>query len=751
MTTLTHEYLSHEVGRAGAPVLRSVKARGSVSGLLFELTVEQHYVNASDGNIEAVYTFPVPWRAVLLGVELILGDRVLRGTVAAKADGERRYERALADGDSAVMVERARDGMYTVSVGNLLPGEQAVVRFRYAQLLSFAQGQVRLVVPTVIAPRYGDPCAAGLQPHQVPATDLHADYPFALDITLQGDLAAATLGSPSHRVTVRHAGDRVTVALAAGARLDRDFVLLADGLTGRSVSALGRDGDGYVALASFCPDDTDAPGDGPLNLKILVDCSGSMNGERISAARRGLHEVLGHLKYTDSFSFSCFGSEVRHFSQSLMAATPRAVRKAAGWVAETVADMGGTETGAALQSTFALARPFPADVLLITDGDVWEADALVASAADAGQRVFAVGIGSAPASSLLHALAARTGGACDFVDTDAQVEGAILRTFRRMRQPAVHDVTVAWDGTPVWQTAPERVVLGNETQHHFAGFADRAPVDAVLRWRGAAGEGACEEAVTVGGDADIGDTLARVAAAMRMDGADPAEGHALALRYGLVSATTNLVLVHERGADVKPENLPALRTVAHSLPAGWGGLGSCPASPLKMPAVWRREPAAGTLRVTQEVELYDIPEFLRKKVEPASEYLYRDGLRRLADRLAPAAARGGLADAMPGSLDELAAELPEPLADELRSMEEAGFPEPAVLRAFVLALVGLAYPDSTMQRLRNFLRQRGPGSMAAADSELRRRVDALAQRAWHARPTDAGTNAIPAWLRKAAD
>ena len=751
MTTLTHEYLSHEAGRAGAPVLRSVQAEGSVSGLLFELTVEHHYVNASSDNVEAVYTFPVPWRAVLLGVELILGDRVLRGTVAARADGERRYERALADGDSAVMVERAADGMYTVSVGNLLPGEQAVVRFRYAQLLSFAQGQVRLLVPTVIAPRYGDPCAAGLQPHQVPPTDLQADYPFALRITLQGDLAAATISSPSHRVAVRQAGGRVTVTLGAGARLDRDFVLLADGLTGRSVSTLGRDGDGYVALASFCPDDADAPGDGPLNLKILVDCSGSMNGERINAARRALHEILGHLKDTDSFSFSCFGSDVRHFSQSLMAATPRAVRKAAGWVAETLADMGGTETSAALQSTFALARPFPADVLLITDGDVWEAESLVASAAEAGQRVFAVGIGSAPASSLLHALAARTGGACGFVDADMQVEGAILRTFRRMRQPAVHDVTVGWDGTPVWQTAPGRVVLGSEIQHHFAGFAERAPGHAVLRWRGATGDGLHEEAVTVGGEADSGDTLARVAAAMRMDGADPAEGHALALRYGLVSATTNLILVHERAADGKPENLPALRTVAHSLPAGWGGLGSRPASPLKMPAVWRREPAAGMLRVTQEIELYDIPEFLRKKAEPASEYLYRDSLRRLADRLAPAAARRGLADSMPASLDELAAELPEPLAGELRSLVAAGHPEAGVIRAFVMALVRLAYPDSTMRRLLNLLHPRRAQAAAPADSELERRVDALAQLAWQARPADAGTDAIPVWLRKAAD
>jgi Ca-activated chloride channel family protein len=155
-------------------------------------------------------------------------------------------------------------------------------------------------------------------------TDLHVDYPFALSITIHGDMAAATLGSPSHRLSVRQAGGSVTVAPRSEARLDRDFVLVADGMAGKAVSVLGRDGDGYVALAGFCPHHDGIPSGAPLNLKILVDCSGSMNGERIDAARRALHEVLAQLADTDSFSFSCFGSDVKHLSDSLMAATPRA-------------------------------------------------------------------------------------------------------------------------------------------------------------------------------------------------------------------------------------------------------------------------------------------------------------------------------------------------------------------------------------------------------------------------------------------
>ncbi|MVW64214.1 hypothetical protein GPY61_30225 [Massilia sp. NEAU-DD11] len=152
MSTIHHLDHSSVRGQTSGSVLQSIRAEGRVQGLLFELSVEQCYRNDGDENIEAVYTFPVAWNAVLLGVECVIGDKVLHGTVIAKSDGERRYEAALEEGDAAVMVERASDGMYTVNVGNLLAGEQAIIRFRYAQLLTFAHGQVRLVVPTKVDP-----------------------------------------------------------------------------------------------------------------------------------------------------------------------------------------------------------------------------------------------------------------------------------------------------------------------------------------------------------------------------------------------------------------------------------------------------------------------------------------------------------------------------------------------------------------------------------------------------------------------
>lgn len=728
-------------GKAGASVLESVHAEGSVKGLLFELNVEQRYRNAGATNIEAVYSFPVPWNAVLLDVECVLGERVLRGTVVAKADGERQYERALEEGDTAVMVERAADGVYTVNVGNLLPGEAALVRFRYAQLLTLAQGQVRLVVPTVIGPRFGDAGAVGMQPHQVPVTDLLARHRFTLNLELHGELAGGRLASPSHALAMRRTNGGVAVSPAAEACLDRDFVLSIDGLAAASLSTVGRDGRGYVALASFCPEMTGAARS--LGLKILVDCSGSMNGDRIDAARTALHQVLSHLDTADSFSFSRFGSEVEHCTRTLMAATPRAIAKAGGWVSATQADMGGTDIRQALLSTFELGAPAVADVLLITDGDVWEADELVACAERAGQRVFAVGIGSAPASSLLHMLAIRSGGACELVADPAEASGAIRRMVGRMRQAPVTNAQVHWDGDARWQ-ADSGLLFDGETVHHFAGFFERAPASAVLEWCDA-GSGAPQRAeLRIDGDIVEGDTLARIAAAARMRDADARARHALAMEYGLVGQTTNLVLTLARADGEKQQAMPALERVAQALPAGWGGAGVLRTGTYSAPAVWSRGDTA--MMVRQRQAGYETPVMFRRQALPeADPYPNRASMRAFAEHFSDSPG------AQPSSLDQLEDRLPQQLVDALRGLAAAGHGEAALVQALLDAIRKLLTPGSLVTRLADKVARFGRPGATQEDRMLAIQVEQIVRDAYDAKGAADWDEAIPAFLRKQAD
>ncbi|MEO8484706.1 MAG: VIT domain-containing protein [Betaproteobacteria bacterium] len=583
-----------------AMALEGVGATGRVRGLLFELTVEQRYRNPHDANVEAVYTFPLPSDAVLLDLEIEIGGRKLAGLVVEKKEAERDYETAIDKGDTAIMLERAGDGLCTLNLGNLMAGEPATIRTRYAQLLRFEHGSVRLAIPTVIAPRYGDPRDAGLAAHQVPTHELGVAYRFALTLDLEGEIARGTLASPSHALSIVATATGMRVGLARGGFLDRDFVLTIGGFSGQSLATVARDGDRHVALASFCADVPRDTATLPLTLKLLVDCSGSMSGDSIDAARRALHRILTGLAGGDRFSLTRFGDNVVQVTSGLVPGSDDNVRRAALTIGKMGADLGGTEMAQALRAVFTLngalstgtamtrvdaqdarrpvdvydAETSAADVLLLTDGEVWNADELIADARKARQRVFVVGIGSAPAEGVLRRLADATGGACEFVAPNEDAGGAILRMFARLRAPRVERAEIAWPLPPAWTVPLPSGLFGGETIHAFAGF-DAAPMGAtVLKLHPKSGAAPLSSAAQLGASIVEDRTLARMAAARRIETASEAEQLRLALEYGLLTSRTNLLVVHERAEGEKAVDLPQLAQVAQMHAAGWHGVGS---------------------------------------------------------------------------------------------------------------------------------------------------------------------------------
>jgi len=231
--------------------LNGVIVKARLHGLMAEVEVEQSYANPQKTNIEAVYTFPLPIGAALLGLEVELAGKKLTGTAVERKQAERDYEDAVTDGDSAVMLEEAGPGLYTASIGNLMAGESAVVRYRYGLMLSWQGSRLRFLVPTTIAPRYGDALAAGLQSHQVPEAALDVEYPFSIAVTVEGDLASSTIASPTHAITVGRADNGVVARLSGKAMLDRDFVLTLESETAQSDCSLTRDGDGSIGNWQF--------------------------------------------------------------------------------------------------------------------------------------------------------------------------------------------------------------------------------------------------------------------------------------------------------------------------------------------------------------------------------------------------------------------------------------------------------------------------------------------------------------------
>jgi Ca-activated chloride channel family protein len=631
--------------RHGEPVLfQGIRMAGRLQGALFEATVEQRFHNPTDQHMEVVYTFPLPYGAVLLDVGVKLGDKALTGSIVARQQAEAQYEEALTEGNAAIMLERNADGTHTLNLGNLAPHEPCVVTLRYAQTLSFEQRGLRLLIPTVLAPRYGDPLTdGGLKPHQVTENSLEVEYPFTLSIDLLGDLVRARISSPSHPIGVslgEQAGAaKVQVTLASQAMLDRDFILNIDQLPVGSLAILAQDPvhpQQTAALISLCPQiqQEEHPA---VAVKLLVDCSGSMGGDSIAAARRALQAIVGQLRSGDRFSLSRFGSTVEHRTRGLWAIKDTTRVSAQRWINDLQADLGGTEMEAALTSTFAIGHDEPSDVLLITDGEIYAIDALLSLAAHAGQRVFVVGIGSSPTEANLRENAEVSGGACDFVAPGENVEPAILRMFARLRSPRLDAIEISWSEgcTPTWHSPLPKSVFDADTVHVLAWFEQ--PPQGRLTLTGKQTRHEASEtiaAVTLTDSIEDADTVASLVAHARLKTLADTEATELAVDYALISPQTNFLLVHERKEEEKALEMPELHAVKQMHPAGWGGAGSvCASSEPKLKLVRQcvdeidygemtkrpmiaRKMSAAPREADMPQEYLDIPAFLRRQADP---------------------------------------------------------------------------------------------------------------------------------------
>lgn len=630
----------------GRPVpLTGIHADVAITELLMETKLKQSFVNVEDAAIEAVYTFAVPVDAVLLGLNLRIGDQDLLGKVLDAEKAQESYEDVLLEGDGAGLLEQAAEGLMTLSVGNLLPGQTAQIQLRFGQLLRFTEDIVRVHLPLTIAPRYGSPSLAGIQPHQEPVYDMDNGAGFSLALAVEGILATGTLDCPSHLLALKKDATTMMGALRQEqVPLDRDLVLVFTPHSASASFALrAQDTDGEAILLGLRPTSPEGVAPAPVNLKILVDCSGSMTGDSMEQARKGLRRVLQSLRPEDSFSLTTFGSHFQHHHKAMVPATEQNISLALSLLDRMDADMGGTELGNALHAVYAIAvnqrketgmtpgrreeafaGPY-ADVLLITDGEVDEGSALLRQAEASGHRVFTVGVGSSVCEPVVRGLADVSRGFCELVSPNENMASAIHRQFQRMTVPQARVTGLRWptaQGTspsinPRLLVPKSPCLFAGDTTYQAA-FMD-APnvldgqIAVDLDWGGVSqkievevkGKSANSHKMHV--EPEALPTVTRMAAAMALkETTDAEQAKALALRYQLVSKHTSYLVVFAHAE--KNQQLPVLRTVPQTLAAGWGGMGSvlgslraadmcfCMPSPCDLPESPRSRKALYTMR-----------------------------------------------------------------------------------------------------------------------------------------------------------
>jgi Ca-activated chloride channel homolog len=497
--------------------LEAVDVAASITGLVARTVLTQTFGNPLDQPLEATYIFPLPDRAAVSEFRMEVGDRVVEGVLKERGEARASYDQAIREGRRASIAEEERPGVFTMRVGNLLPGETVKVRLVMTGPLPWDQGEATFRFPLVVAPRYipgapleGEPVGAGT----VPDTDAVPDAsritppvllpgfpnPIRLEIRAEIDPAGLELGevrSSLHTVVEEERdgdGGRVRVVrVQPGERANRDFVLRlrtgGEAVTTSLAAVPDREGHGGTfALTLLPPAGADAGR--PRDLVFVLDRSGSMAGWKMVAARRAVARMVDSLRDRDRFTVLAFDNRVETppaLGAGLRAATDRDRFQTVDFLARLDA-RGGTEMAAPLtQGLDLLAGTGEGDaardrvLVLVTDGQVGNEDQILRLLAPrlAGVRVYAVGIDTAVNEGFLKRLAGLGGGACELVESEDRLDAVMDRVHRRIGTPVVTDLELAASGLDAdpGSVAPRRLPA------LFAG----APLVACGRFRGEPG------------------------------------------------------------------------------------------------------------------------------------------------------------------------------------------------------------------------------------------------------------------------
>jgi Ca-activated chloride channel homolog len=493
ITTLHPDELRNRTDEGGLGTLRTergnlplerIDARATIIGLVARTVLTQDFHNPHNVALEATYVFPLPDRAAVTGLRMEANGHTVEAELRERAEARARYDAALAAGQRASIAEEERPDVFTLRVGNIVPGERVTVRLTLVGPLPYEDDEATYRLPLVVAPRYipGEPLpgrsvgdGVEVDTDAVPEASritppiLLPGFPNPVRLGIRADvdpggLTLHGIRSSLHTISSSVEGRVTSVAIEPHERVDRDFVLrLAYGekeVTATALTVEPDDDQGTFELTVLPPVEATAPR--PRDVVLVLDRSGSMGGWKMVAARRAATRIVDTLTDADRFAVLTFDTVMEHpadLPADLVDGTDRNRFRAVEHLAGVTA-RGGTEMLAPLrEATRLLAAESAVEsaaerdrvLVLVTDGQVGNEDQILSelTAALAGLRVHTVGIDRAVNAGFLGRLAAAGGGRCELVESQDRLDEALDRIHRRIGTAVLTNLTLAADGVSV--------------------------------------------------------------------------------------------------------------------------------------------------------------------------------------------------------------------------------------------------------------------------------------------------------------
>ncbi len=433
-------------------------------------------MNEHDWEVEGTYIFPIPDGASISKFVIWVDGQAVEGKILPADEARQIYEDIVRQRRDPALLEYIGNGAVQARIYPIPVGGSRKIELEYSQVLSEENGLIKYVYP--------------LNTEKFSARALE-DCSVRVELSSSRPLRAVY--SPTHqdRIYINREGDhQVTLGYEEYNVLpDQDFELIythSDEGVGlnlltypdlESGNSFGQEGYFLLLAAPSVEIDRVIPRD----IVLVLDTSGSMEGDKLAQAKEAARYILTHLNPEDRFNVITFSTGVNHFSYQLQPVSKAS--QAISWI-ENKPALGGTNINQALLEAIAQRNPTedsnnarPLVLLFLTDGlpteGVTEIDQILSNTKNNSTqylRLFAFGVGDDVNTELLDTLAEDNRGLVSYVRPNERIDEEVSALFSKIQTPVLSNLVLDFGDILVEEIYPPQLPdLFSGTQLLIAG------------------------------------------------------------------------------------------------------------------------------------------------------------------------------------------------------------------------------------------------------------------------------------------
>ncbi len=406
--------------------------------------VEQTFFNPGPTPVEATYFFPIPEQAAISEFNMVVDGQTIEGQIMRQEQARAIYESIVRQQRDPALLEYVGRDLFQARIFPIPPGGSRTIQLSYSQVLPSEGGLTRYRFPLRVQPLLID----GGGPRFVnPIQQL------AISVDLRSTAPLKAIYSSTHPVSVARESDYHALIGYEGSNVipASDFDLywsVGEGDVGVSLLSYQPAGEDGFFLLLAAPKVTLEPGQVvSRDLLLVLDTSGSMQGEKIEQARKALDYVLQRLNPSDRFNVVSFSTGVRQFAQGLQ---PASEAGRASQFVSTLQAEGSTDINRALLETLAQVDPErPTVIVFLTDGLPTVGETMPQRIIDnvrqqMGRNVqlFSFGVGYDVDTVLLDTISQENRGASAYVQPDQAIDEAVSTFYQKISTPVLSGLTL---------------------------------------------------------------------------------------------------------------------------------------------------------------------------------------------------------------------------------------------------------------------------------------------------------------------